>query len=97
VFQGILVLIAVIEWTPIADENKQPRPRLSRQQFSSGMANSRPITVLLHRGQSAKTLRCLPAQFIIKIFQNKKVDLPPAMARIAIEGILISNSLKRFT
>src|SRR6185503_667822 len=97
VFQRILVSIAVIERTPIADEDKQPRPRLLRQQFGGSMANGRPITVLLHGSQSAQTLRCLPVQPIVKILDHKKIHLASALARITIERISVSDRLERFT
>ena len=45
VFQRVLVFIAIVERTPVADKNEQPRPGFSLQQLGSGVANSRSITV----------------------------------------------------
>jgi NADPH:quinone reductase-like Zn-dependent oxidoreductase len=78
-------------------EDLQRKVKAGGAMNGGGMANGCPITVLPHGNQSAQTLRRLPAQLIVKIFNHKKIHLLAALARIAVERILVSDRFKRFT
>ena len=80
VFQGIFLSILSVKGAPVTQQDEQPVPGRTAQQFLDGMPDRGPVTILLQRRHGRDALADLIAPGIVEIFQHHEIHLLPALA-----------------